>query len=1508
MKFINLTGKILIAQVFCVFCLTVSTLAQTPKTNDAQTLTPNQIVKRDLRGGEKHSLSFAAKKGEFVRVVVSQQGVDAVVKVFAPDNAMLFERDTPNGAYGDESVSFVASADGNYRLEVSPLEEKAFAGKYEARLEARREAKDLDLLRVKAETEIAEATRLRAKNAPDANKEARTKFEEAVKNFQTLNDKYREANTLSALAFTILDLGEDAEKSLQMINRALALAREISDRHLEKMALVNLGDFYLQTKNTDKAVEFYNQGISAAKNLGDKSIEIIAWQGVGNAAYAAKQWQKSIDAYQKVLALHGERGDREQQAQALDTIGFLYGEADDRKQAGAFYEQTAAAFNQLKNTEKEAQALENAGYSFYLADENEKALAAYQKAQLLRKGNVEKTAENLEQIAAVRTAQKNWKQAAVDYEELLALYRALKNDEKIAATLNLIGVNLVNNKERQKAIAFYDESRRAYQALKKQREEIVVLENIATNYFELKDAVKTDAAYRAAAQIYIALGEIASASDEIEKLVSSYKSFGDLKKAIAVYEEIPALYRQSKDKKFLAVYLNRIGVLYSEANDRQKARQYYQEALKLAQDEGNKSVEAQTRYNLGAELSVGGKHNEAIAEFQKALALRRELKLKIEQGEALERLAQEYGDLRDFARALASANEALEIFRQEKSRANEASALVALGGIYESQRDFQKSKQSLEDALKIAREIKDKNKEAAALHSLSITLDSMGDKPTALEYDRQAAKLFREAGDLFGVIGALDGVGKIYEELGDHKKSLETFLEVLAVARKIGSRDREGLILARIGGSHFSAGDDEKGLRYSLEALPILRETGDKLTEITTLINVGNIYSQRSDYAAGEKYLEQALVLARELGERGKQSYAVNGLALISYLQGENEKSFDYLQQALILARAAGNKTSEASILGNLMISQNSLNNGQVAIFYGKQAVNIKQEQRAALKGIDKELQQTFLKENEAVYRKLADLLIKEGRIMEAQAVLDLLKEEELGAIARRSGEPIFALPYSRAEEEAIKIVDRLANVGREIGELKAQKKDRELTATETERLNLLEFTEIPAANKALRQATEALATTAPDVGKELDRRMKDNVQNILPELGGGVVALYTVFGQINTSEKEKTNVGWILLVTPEFRKAYPIDTKDLNETVVKFRNVLRSDASDPQPLAQEIYKKLFLQTSEKQKTTLAQDLETYLAKSPDKTLMWSLDGVLRYVPMAALHDGKTYLVEKYRNVVFNTASLGSLKDATKANWEILGLGVSESKTVANSNGETVTFAPLKGAETELRSLVKEKDGKDLDGIMSGTIKLNKDFTKQALFSGVREGNAVVHIASHFSFNTAKEENSFLLLGDGGKLEMNEFQDFPNLFAGVDLLSLSACDTATGGAAKGTAGENANGKEVEGFAYVAQTLGAKSVMASLWQVSDEGTKELMLKFYETRKANPNLPKGEALRQAQFALLRGNYKIDEYNKIDRSEIVKFGNASAAQPPFKKDEKRPFAHPYYWSPFILIGNWK
>ena len=136
----------------------------------------------------------------------------------------------------------------------------------------------------------------------------------------------------------------------------------------------------------------------------------------------------------------------------------------------------------------------------------------------------------------------------------------------------------------------------------------------------------------------------------------------------------------------------------------------------------------------------------------------------------------------------------------------------------------------------------------------------------------------------------------------------------------------------------------------------------------------------------------------------------------------------------------------------------------------------------------------------------------------------------------------------------------------------------------------------------------------------------------------------------------------------------------------------------------------------------------------------------------------------------------------------------------------------------------------------------------------------------------------------------------PQLLHGVELLTLSACETAVGG-------EDADGKEIEGLAVLAQRQGAKAVVATLWSVADESTALLMQEFYRLRMSDASMTKAEALRQAQLALLTGRLR----GGAAAARGIR-PNQPAGVPAFKTDLDRPYAHPYFLAPFLLMGNWK
>ena len=215
------------------------------------------------------------------------------------------------------------------------------------------------------------------------------------------------------------------------------------------------------------------------------------------------------------------------------------------------------------------------------------------------------------------------------------------------------------------------------------------------------------------------------------------------------------------------------------------------------------------------------------------------------------------------------------------------------------------------------------------------------------------------------------------------------------------------------------------------------------------------------------------------------------------------------------------------------------------------------------------------------------------------------------------------------------------------------------------------------------------------------------------------------------------------------------------------------------------------------------------------------------------------------------------------------------------------------------------------NGIIDGEVIAEADFNKASLLTTLRQKRPVVHISSHFRFRPGDASNSFLLFGDDQVMTLAEMREQTNLFEGVELLTLSACETAA-------QRPDATGREIDGFAELAQRLGAGGVLASLWSVLDKSTANLMKGFYRNWQVTSST-KAEALRAAQLDLLHGrNSSAPAANRASSSRAISKRSTNKGleevvvetkyRIPFRVDRRKPFAHPYYWSPFVLFGSWK
>jgi len=735
---------------------------------------------------------------------------------------------------------------------------------------------------------------------------------------------------------------------------------------------------------------------------------------------------------------------------------------------------------------------------------------------------------------------------------------------------------------------------------------------------------------------------------------------------------------------------------------------------------------------------------------------------------------------------------------------------------------------------------------------------------------------------------SLNNLGILYEVQGRFDEAIPLYKRSLAIFEKQLGSDHPKLAvpLNSLAVLYNNQGRYAEAEPLYRRSLAIREETlGVEHPEVAnSLNNMATFYEELGRYAEAEQFFKRSLAIKeRTLGpQHPSVALGLTNLARLYDAQERHSDAGPFYKRALSITFRTSSPELKWLVLSSFGKSLYKQNSTEAAIVMAKMAINTIQGLRGNLSSSHHDAQKLFLEDKNFVYRDLADWLIELGRLPEAQQVLAMLKEEEYFDFIQRSstngdvGETRADLtPTEQAAEDKLsKPSDELARLGKRLAELRTKDESGQLSEAESAEMDRLQDALVEAEETFLA-ALDELTTVFAKAGRETEVASKNlgdltALQDTLRELGHGAVLIHAFM----MPDKVR-----LLLTTSEVQLSRDAAIKegDLNKMIHTFRQTLKNPRQDPRPEAQALYDLII--------KPLAKDLEATGAK----TLMLSLDGALRYIPMAALHDGKGYLGERYALALFTEAAKDKLKDKPKSQWKLSGFGV--TKAHGNLN-------PLPAVATELNGLVGE------GGVLPGKALLDETFTAKALQRSLRHGSPVVHLASHFVFKPGTVADSFLLLGDGSHLSLQTLGSAKFRFRGVDLLTLSACETAVGGG-----GRKANGREIEGFGILAQRQGAKGVMATLWPVADQSTGEFMKQFYRIRQTTPGITKAEALRQAQLIFLNGKQaptlmaSADMADRGFKSAAANDNGPKTYTPP----KGAPFAHPYYWAPFILMGNW-
>ncbi len=1005
--------------------------------------------------------------------------------------------------------------------------------------------------------------------------------------------------------------------------------------------------------------------------------------------------------------------------------------------------------------------------------------------------------------------------------------------------------------------------------------------------------------------------------------------------AIDQHEKNLAQARSQKNERTVLTELNVLGNLYRMAGQLQKGLTSLNEALPVEQKYSSLLGQATTLDTMGRIYTDMGEPDQALADFNQALPLWRALNNPTGEAATLSYTGKVYNDLGRHDEALKVLNQALDIWHSidnaQAARANspaaettpagtsnppatarqpsqamasfmsvanrlgEAGTLDNLGRSYSDQGDGKRALDYFNQALPLFHSVNDGG-EALVLDDIGAAYALIGQKQKALESYNQALTIFRQQGSRQGEALTLNSIGWFYRDLGQSQTSLDYYNQALPIWREAGNRSGEARALSDIGQAYAGLGQPQKALDYANQALPLFRSTGSRRGEAMTLNAIGRDYSDMGDGQQAYNFDLQALAAWRETRDQHGETIALMTLAWAYSLMKQPEQSFTSAIAALGLATANNDPQYEGAIDASLMLGFRKQNRPEEAILFGLDAVNAYEQIRRNIAGLDKQLQAGYAQSRAGYYRTLAELLVEAGRLGQAEQILDLVKEQELKDLVADANpgagagiEPLKLSPAQMKAESELPDLEKKARVIEESSLAYAQLQAKpQRTPDEDAQMKTL-------AAAIQQQATDIETILKNKVFPELDAQSapgqaaadtsKSFLQDSLAKLGPNVIGIRLLLG---------ADHAYAIVVTASSRKVVtlPASSDDVRNKAFDALKAIGSPSSDPRPQLNQLYAMIVAPIE----TDLKPIEKASGAKGAVPTLLWSLDDALRYVPMGALYDGKQYMVERSHNVLFTPESYGHMTDAPLQNGDqpsALAMGLSRSYD---------GMPALPGVIPELDSVVHDPSVPASHGPMQGRLLPDEEFTLAALRSELGSGKdfSVVHIASHFVLVAGSGDEPFLLMGgdkagnpNGFEWNLSEMENSSVAFHGTRLLTLSACSTAKDYKSR-------NGFEMDSLGMVAQQKDAEAVLATLWDVNDLSTSRIMSDFYDRWVKNPTQGKAEALRQAQLALLHAGASglgAKTGRGIEAVEDTGATNAGLG-----------YAHPYYWAPFVLIGNYQ
>lgn len=869
---------------------------------------------------------------------------------------------------------------------------------------------------------------------------------------------------------------------------------------------------------------------------------------------------------------------------------------------------------------------------------------------------------------------------------------------------------------------------------------------------------------------------------------------------------------------------------------------------------------------------------------------------------------------------------AMMLYRAGGERSGEASALTNIGVVYNQLGERQKALEYLNQALSLHKLVGNQREAARTFIYMGFASSALLERQKALEYFNEALRLSQAVGDGSGEASALQAISGIYSALGESQKSLDYSHLALGKSRAVGDRTREVWSLSNIGGLHNQLGDGARALEYLKQALTLYKELGDRYGEGLTLINIGNVYVNFRDWTKTLEYYNLALPITQTQDDRRwSEGMVRTSIGIAKNALGNSAEAIEYLNEALTIHKHVGNRHWEAHTLASLGAAYDSLGQPEKALEYFNQALMLS-------RAIANHNTQA------GTLLRIARTERNRGNLSEArqrtEAALDIIESLRTRVVSQESRASLIA---SRREyyEFYVDLLMRLDQqapaAGHDAEALQASERAHARGLLET-----LTESRVDIRQGVDPQLLERERALQRQINDEEMRRVRlqrgKHTQADVEEIEKSVTRLLEDYNRVQ-SEIRVRSPRYAALTHP-----VPLTLREIQQQVLDDKTMLLEYAlgeeksylwvvtqselksfvlprrSVVEAAARHVYDLLMVsnKTQARRPTELALAELGRMVLGPaahllnKERLMIVADGGLEYVPFAVLpivsaRPVGSYepLIARYEVVSLPSASvLGALRREMSNRQRapealaVLADAVfqSDDSRLAQGRGKA-HVSSAKGADVTISRELMRSAGevgllnfprlpfsrREADAIVAKageprSLKaLDFNASRETVFNAKLDRYRIIHLATHGLFNSQHPTLSGIVLSlyDEQGRPIDGFvraHEIYNLKLNAELVVLSACRTALGREIKG---EGLVGL-TRGFMYA----GTPSVVASLWDVRDEATSELMSRFYESMFKEQKRP-AAALRAAQVSMWK--------------------------------EKR-WAAPYYWAGFILQGEWR